>query len=182
MNDDNLKKRRKVMRRVWSVFAAALLVASLAGNAFSQDPVQCKVASYQPEVLSFHGDSTTVLNRLEELKSALPISQLRVYMFLLETANSAELSLFERVGEDNFTVSKWNGKSAGDLREQITNRMLGNRGVLCIGEQSKALVAQRVSTTKVGSVATPVSARAAFGHSIQKYGNQYMRLTVFLFC
>ena len=170
------------MKKIASLLCAVTLLALTAVRAECQNPVVCRVASYQPEVLSFHGDSATVLSRLEELKEQLPISRLRVYMFLLETAGSAELSLFERADDNNFKVSQWNGASAGDLREQITNRMLSNRGVLCIGEQSKALLAQKVKTTSLGVVPAPATARAAFGHTIQKHGNEYMRLTVFLFC
>lgn len=170
------------MRKLVSFFLAIAVIALVAQRADCQGPVVCRVASYQPEVLSFHGDSTTVLNRMEELKDQLPLSKLRVYMFLVESADSAELSLFERADGNTFNVSRWQGASAGDLREQITTRMLSNRGVLCIGEQSKGLLAERIKPTKVGAVSAPVSARAAFGHTIQKYGNTYMRLTVFLFC
>jgi hypothetical protein len=172
------------MRKVFSILVASLLVAlAVAQNASCQQPpILCGQASFQPEVLSFYGDSTTVLNKIEELKT-VSLSRLRVYMFLVETADAAELSLLERVnGSDEYTVSHWRGASAGDLREQITSRMLSNRGVLCIGEQSKALLAKRVAATKVGVVPAPASVRAAFGHTIQKYGNNYMRLTVFLFC
>lgn len=172
------------MRKVLSILFATVLVAlAVAESANCQaPPVVCIVSSYQPEVLSFHGDSTTVLNKVEELKAG-SLSKLRVYMFLVETADSAELSLFERVnGSDDYKVSHWRGASAGDLREQITNRMLSNRGVLCVGEQSKALLAKRVTTTNVGVVPAPATVRAAFGHTIQKYGSSYMRLTVFLFC
>lgn len=174
------------MKRLFALALTFTFVCLLTGGVYAGqspvDPNVCRVASYQPEVLSFHGDSKTVLARLEELKDGIPISKLRVYMFLVETDGAAELSLFERADANNFNVSHWEGATVGDLRETITNRMFANRGVLCIGEQSKAILAERIKPAKFGAVPSPVNARAAFGHSIQKYGDKYMRVTVFLFC
>ncbi|HWX39681.1 MAG TPA: hypothetical protein VN345_00900 [Blastocatellia bacterium] len=173
------------MRKTLIFVSAALCLLMGAVTAYPQDPeppVVCSVSSFEPEVVSFHGDSATVLKKLEEFKEQLPVSKLRVYMFLVETADSAELSLFERADHGTFNVSHWTGRSAGDLRETITNRMLANRGIACIGEQSKALVAERITPVKLGTIPSPVTARAAFGHSVQKYGDKYMRLSVFLFC
>lgn len=67
-------------------------------------------------------------------------------------------------------------------REALTNLILANRGIACIGEQSKAMVKVRFDPSEKGTIPTPVSARAAFSHIIKKFGNEYLRVTIFLLC
>jgi hypothetical protein len=119
----------------------------------------------------------------------------RVFLFLVESSQSAQLSLFELATDkddkdsqgtkskdtDKFHVWFWGGKSAAELREKATDTILANKGVLCVGEQVKGLVKSLKPEDK-GVVPAPKTALAAFGHAIIGYNDQYIRLTVFLLC
>jgi hypothetical protein len=136
--------------------------------------------SFQPEVLTFYGDGATVLKKLDNFEMQLPAR--RVYMFMLESAGAAELALYEKTDADTTKVSKWQGTSIADLRERLSSGLLENRGIACVGEQTKSLVQVKLSPKNLGTIPAPVSARAAFGHTIKEYGDNYIRVTVFLLC
>jgi len=153
----------------------------------------CRRASWEPEVFSFYGDPATVRAKLENFEMHLP--DRRVFMFLVESSHSAQLSLFELAKDkddkdgqdaknndtDKFRVWIWEGKSAAELREKAADTILANKGVLCVGEQVKGLVKSLKPEDK-GVVPAPKTALAAFGHAIKGYDDQYIRLTVFLLC
>jgi hypothetical protein len=153
----------------------------------------CRLASWEPEVFSFYGDPATVRAKLENFEMHLP--DRRVFMFMVESSQSAQLSLFELAKDkddkdgqgtknnetDKFHVWTWEGKSAAELREKATDTILANKGVLCVGEQVKSLVKSLKPEDK-GVVPAPQTALAAFGHAVKGYDVQYIRLTVFLLC
>ena len=153
----------------------------------------CRWASWEPEVFSFYGDPAAVRAKLENFEMHLP--DRRVFMFMVESSQSAQLSLFESAKDkddkdgkgtgykhtDKFHVWTWEGKSAAELREKATDTILANKGVLCVGEQVKGLVKSLKPEDK-GVVPAPKTALAAFGHAIKNYDDQYIRLTVFLLC
>jgi hypothetical protein len=144
----------------------------------------CKKQSWTPEVFSFYGDPTAVAAKLNNFDMNLP--NRRVFMFMIETANDAQISLFELAKESKddknmFHLWTWKGKSANDLREKATETILANRGVLCVGEQIKSLV-KGLNPDDKGDIPAPKTALAAFGHTIHDYGSDYIRLTVFLLC
>lgn len=143
---------------------------------------KCAEFSYEPEVFQFYGDGNTILRKVEN--DTMGLQHRRAYLLLVELNDSAELVVFERPSfeEPEMRVASWRGRSLGDLREQLTSAILKNRGVLCIGEQSIRLVKARYSPEPMGLVPLPVSAKAAFGHFVKKYGNQYMRVTALLLC
>ncbi len=152
----------------------------------------CAAQSFSPEVVTFYGDSTQVLSKLE--KHAWDLSDRRVYLALVETDHSAELSIFEKAQAKHaeaahqhgaapyVNVGHWRGSSAGDLREILANLTLENRGIACIGEQTKSIVMDKLSPQNLGTIPAPATIRAAFGHNIRQYGANYIRLTIFLLC
>lgn len=143
----------------------------------------CSGMSFEPEVLQFYGDSTSIAHKLEDDRMRLP--ERRLYILLLETAGSAELALFEKDGREPslVNVSSWRGRTLGDLRDRLTSLILDNRGIACVGEQSKALVEASVTTASLGSIPAPVSAKAAFSHLLRRNASgEYMRMSVLLLC
>ena len=162
------------------MFVVSFSLFVLASSVYAQKPGPCSDMSFQPEVLSFYGDSATVLKKLDNFEMQLP--KRRVYMFMLEAAGSAELALYEKTDANTTKVSKWQGTSIADLRERISSGLLENRGIACVGEQTKSLVQAKLSPKNLGTIPAPVSARAAFGHTIKEYGDNYIRVTVFLLC
>jgi hypothetical protein len=147
-------------------------------------PPGCKWQSWTPEVFSFYGDPAAVTAKLNNFDMNLP--HRRVFMFMIETTSDAQISLFELAKDskddnDMFHLWTWKGKSANDLREKATETILANRGVLCVGEQIKSLV-KGLNPDDKGDIPAPKTALAAFGHTINEYGSNYIRLTVFLLC
>lgn len=146
----------------------------------NQQRLRCANYSFQPEVIAYFGDSSTVISKLNDDRMGLP--DRRGYLLLIETKQSAEFSFFERDDEKHFRVYQWHGESLGDLREQLTNVILENRGIACIGAQTKSIVKARFNPEDLGTIPTPLSAQAAFSHTLKKYGDQYLRVTVLLLC
>jgi hypothetical protein len=149
-------------------------------SAAKKPSVGCAKASFAPEVVTFYGDSKAVLEKLDGFQGHL--EERRVYMFLAETAGSAEVALFERADGTNVRLSKWQGKSVGELRDRISTATLANRGIACIGEQVKSLVLRTLPTENMGVIPAPVTLRAAFGHNVNAYGSDYLRVTIYLLC
>ena len=143
----------------------------------------CHYRSWTPEVFSFYGGPAEVTAKLNNFDMDLP--NRRVFMFMLETTSEAQLSLFELTKDgkdvDTFHLWTWKGKSARDLREKATDTILANKGYLCVGEQIKGLV-KALNPDDKGDIPGPKTALAAFGHVIQGYGSEYIRVTVFLLC
>lgn len=141
----------------------------------------CRQESWEPEVISLYGDPATVLAKIDKFKMRLP--KRRIYLFLAESDDSAELALFELAEEkeNKFQVWHWKGRSAAKVREEATNTILATRGVLCVGKQIKELVMSLDPKDK-GTVPAPTSASAAFGHAIRGFGKGYIRTTAFLLC
>lgn len=140
----------------------------------------CAAASFQPEVHSLYGNATVILPKLENDTMGLPAR--RGYLLLIETEDSAELAYFDRINMQASKVYHWDGSSIADLREKLTNYILANRGIACVGAQTKALVNANLKLSDLGAIPTPLSASAAFSHMIKKYGDKYLRVTVMLLC
>lgn len=141
---------------------------------------RCASMSFQPEVHSLYGDAAVILSKLENDTMGLP--DRRGYLLLVETENSAELDYFERTSTQESTVYRWEGNSVSELREKLTGYILANRGIACVGAQTKALVKASVNLSDLGRIPTPLSASAAFSHMIKRYGDSYLRVTVMLLC
>src|ERR1700730_5060028 len=95
----------------------------------ADSPAGCKFLSYTPEVFSFYGDPAAVTAKLNNFDMNLP--NRRVFMFMVETTNRAQISLFELAKDrkddnDMFNLWTWKGKSANDLREKATETILAN--------------------------------------------------------
>jgi hypothetical protein len=140
----------------------------------------CADESWSPEVYEFYGDGKTVLEKLSKIEMDLP--KRRLYLFTLEAAGSAELRVFEQEDDTNMTVDLWEGGELGDLREQIHQAIFANRGVACVGEQTKALVSRQLDTKREHGIPAPVSPHAAFAHPLQRHADDFVRVGVFLMC
>ncbi len=142
----------------------------------------CARYSFEPEVRQYYGDSASIIKKLDQ--DGMGLTDRTGYILIVETAGSAELTMFERVTFENglVKVSQWSGSSAGALREELTNLLFANHGIACVGQQSKALVKKKLHMNDRGEIPVPVSARAAFAHLVKKYGGEYLRATVLLLC
>ncbi|MFL6313737.1 MAG: nuclear transport factor 2 family protein [Terriglobales bacterium] len=141
---------------------------------------RCAAISFQPEVHSLYGNPAVIISKLENDAMGLP--ERRGYLLLIETEGSAELDYFDRVNKQESKVLHWEGKSVAELREKLTSYILANRGIACVGAQTKALVNASFKLSDLGQIPTPLSATAAFSHMIRKYGDSYLRVSVLLLC
>lgn len=164
------------MKRLLTVIALTFLTSV----AVSAQPQKCATYSYEPEVISYFGDSNTVIKKIDNDQMGLP--DRRGYLLLIETKKTAEFTFFERDDPKNFKVYQWSGESMGNLREQLTDVILENRGIACIGAQAKQIVKAGFNPSDKGTIPQPLSARAAFSHMLKKYGDQYLRVTILLLC
>jgi hypothetical protein len=164
----------------WQVVAHQWTVVAPRGTATPAIRPECAKFSYQPEVIAYFGDAATIINKLEDDRMGLP--DRRGYLLLIETKESAEFSFFERADDKHFRVSQWQGRTLGDLRERLTDVILENRGIACVGAQTKSIVKARFNPSELGAIPMPLSAKAAFSHALRKHGNEYLRVTILLLC
>jgi len=165
------------MRRLLTILAFTFFCSVAVA---AQQPQVCITYSYSPEVISYFGDSATVIKKLDNDQMGLP--DRRGYLLLIETKKTAEFAFYEREDAKQFKVYQWSGDSMGDLREKLTDLILENRGIACIGAQTKSIVNASFRPEDKGVIPQPLSARAAFTHMLKKYDSQYLRVTVFLLC
>ena len=140
----------------------------------------CEKESWSPEVYSLFGDPETIISKLDDIDMRLPSR--RVYIFTLETKDRAELSFYERSSGENVEILHWTGAPDPTLRPRIARAIIDNRGVHCVGEQSKAIVTQLSGVQSRGEVPSPANARAAFSHAIRAQADSYAEATVYLMC
>lgn len=141
----------------------------------------CEAESWSPEVYWLYGDAETVISKVEKLNADLP--NRRLYMLAIEDASgSSEFTIFEKGKDGKVAVSYWRGKDLRDVDGQIMKAILANKGVACVGEQSKAIVTRTLTKLESkGEIPAPVSEKSAFSHAIR--GHQgFLRATVYLMC
>ena len=146
-----------------------------------RDASACKAYSWTPEVHDFYGDAESIIRKMDSLP--VDLGDRRVYFLLVEHSQGAEVRFFERIDDTSVAVLSWCGATAGDLKARIADAILVNRGVHCIGEQTKNLILKAVDARPLGVVPAPVSPRAAFAHTIRNCGKDtFIRATAGLFC
>jgi hypothetical protein len=110
------------------------------------------------------------------------LSGRRVFALLVEGAKNAEIRVYEQSEPGKYSVSLWKGAPSSTLRISIDQAILENKGVHCVGEQTKAIVTRMPELRTETSIPAPASAKAAFSHPIQNVGDTYVRATVYLLC
>jgi hypothetical protein len=158
-------------------------IESTARQALQPMALRCTVAAWDCQVYSFYGSRQTVAENLASLPSDL--LQRRVYLLAVQGPDRAEVRLFERgTAEDSEgTVAVWEGESLDGLVGRIADTLIANRGVHCPGEQVSAVVYDGRELSTQGPIPIPVSARAAFGHSVKTFGTEdFIQASVIVLC
>ncbi|MBY5831219.1 hypothetical protein HFN47_18995 [Rhizobium leguminosarum] len=140
----------------------------------------CEEESWSPEVLTFYGDSDAIVRKLEKFEMNLPGR--RVFFFSLEKDQEEEIVFFERASKDTHNVYTWKGKHSSKLADNIAHAILANKGIACVGEQTKAILKKLSNFKPEGPIPSPVSARAAFSHQIMAGKDSYMKVSAYLMC
>lgn len=139
----------------------------------------CEEESWSPEVISLYGDTQTIQRKLDNFEMNLPGR--RIFIFTAEDAQREEVAFYERTSEESMQVIRWSGVAQPGLHEKISNAIIKNKGVNCVGQQTKAILETLVGTEIIKDVAVPVSPKAAFSHSLRNFGD-YTRSTIYLMC
>ena len=159
-----------------------VLVLSCMGGAWLADAkgqaTACAVGS-SPEVITLYGDGNTVLQKLEKYKLDLPAR--RFYMFVVEKPDSAQLSVYEEGEGGKYKLLKWTDGSAGEINANLSRVILENKGLHCVGEQSKAVLSKLKGLKDEGAVPAPATGAAAIAHSLKDI-KDFVRVTIYLMC
>jgi hypothetical protein len=140
----------------------------------------CEEQSWSPEVISLYGDPETIIAKLDSINRDLTTR--RVYMFTLESKTNAEIAFYERTSPQKVSISRWKGKSDQAFHSTVHKAIIENKGVHCVGEQTKSIVSSLPKLKKDEDIAAPVNAKAAFSHQLRAHGSEYLRTTLYLMC
>jgi hypothetical protein len=162
---------------------SALLCLALVPAIFAQPGGNgtsvCRQIAWSPEALTFYGDTKTVAAKVSSLENDL--QDRRMYLFVVESANTAEISLFERTEGRNVAVSRWTGDSLGEVTNRVSKVLLENQGAECAGKLTKELLSQ-IGKANTSAISAPATLRAAFQHAAEQPENNYIRVSIFLLC
>ena len=139
----------------------------------------CEAESWSPEVISLYGDPDTIQRKMDKFDMDLPGR--RIFIFTAEDSQSGEIAFYERTGDDSMRVMRWRGDAQPGLHERISDAIIKNKGVNCVGEQTRAILKSLDGAETIDDVSVPVSAKAAFSHNLRNFGD-YARSTIYLMC
>lgn len=186
-----MSSRRLYVRfsRMAAVFVVGVLASSQTSCSrrdrfHAVSPAGCRISSWTPEVFSLYGDPEKVKGKLSHFD--MKLADRRVYMLMVETADSADVALFERpVNESgSWKVWRWKGQplEARKFRETETDQILAGQGKECVGQETEKLL-EALNPVKQETNSSPRTALGAFGDVLGSYDKgSYIRATVFLLC
>lgn len=140
----------------------------------------CRSFSWTPEVHDFYGDPEAILAKMDQ--ADMQLGERRIYVLLTESADTAEVRFFEQVEGTQYAVATWSGKSLNGLNGRLADTILTNKGVHCVGEQTRELLSE-LGMTVDATVPSPANPRAAFAHTVRAHGEgTFTRATAALLC
>ena len=141
----------------------------------------CEEQSWSPEVISLYGDPETIITKLGSINRDLTTR--RVYMFTLESKKDAELAFYERISPGKVAVLRWKGKADETFHASVHKAIIDNKGVHCVGEQTKAIISSLPKLKKDDDIAAPVRYKGRIFTSTQStWHGEYIRTTLYLMC
>ncbi len=157
-----------------------IAVASL-GCGKTYTPRSCHLSSWSPELYSFYGAKGTIVEKLANIPAKL--SERRVFLQVTQGDSSADVKLYERQEDGTFTVTEWTPKHTSGLLADIDKAIVANKGVNCVGEQVKDVLAKELKEGIVTKeVAAPASPEAAFAHSVKEASGEFIKSVVVILC
>lgn len=167
-----------------TLIAAALVGGALAAEtplpSASPGPY-CRASSWNPEQYTFYGAKDIIVEKLAKIPAKL--SERRVFLQVTQGDSSAEIKLYEQQKDSTFTIMKWSTRQTSCLLADIDRAIVTNKGVNCVGEQVKDILAKELGEGQVSeAVAAPVSAEAAFAHSVKEASGEFIKSTVTILC
>ncbi|WP_158813445.1 hypothetical protein [Streptomyces rimosus] len=112
----------------------------------------------------------------------MELTERRIFVLLTESENRAQIRFFEQVRGKEYAVSAWTGETLDGAGAAIGDTILKNKGINCVGEQVRGLLA-RFPMAAPTTVPAPANARAAFAHTVRAHGEgTFTRATFALLC
>ncbi|CAM5313169.1 MULTISPECIES: hypothetical protein [Streptomyces] len=140
----------------------------------------CRQYSWTPEVHDLYGAPESILNKMDSHN--MELTERRIFVLLTESENLAQVRFFEQVKGKEYAVSAWTGESLGGAGGAIGETILKNKGINCVGEQVRGLLAG-FPMAAPATVPAPANARAAFAHTVRAHGEgTFTRATFALLC
>lgn len=162
-----------------TVIVAVLSAVLLSGA--SAHAQTCRHSSWNPELYSFYGAKDTILEKLANIPTKP--SEHRVFLQVTQGDGSADVKLYEQQSDGTFTVTEWTPKQTSDLLADIDKAIVANKGVNCVGEQVKGILAKQLKEGKVSKeVPAPESAKAAFTHPVKEATGDFIKSAVIVLC
>jgi hypothetical protein len=173
-----------------ALIVTLIAAASLGGaSVYAQSPsptpkvFSCLLSSWSPELYSFYGAKDVIAEKLANIPAKL--SERRVFLQVTQGDSRADVKLYERQKDGTFTVTEWASSSllADILLADIDRAIVTNKGVNCVGEQVKAVLAKVLGEGKVSkAVPAPASPEAAFAHSVKEASGEFIKSTAIILC
>jgi hypothetical protein len=170
------------------LIASSLVVRASAGTSPTPtaSPVAspgpgCKAASWSPEEYRFYGAKDTIVENLGKIR--VELSERRIFVQITQGESSANVKLYEQQEDGTFTVTEWATKQTSHLLAEIDKAIVANKGVNCVGEQVKGVLAKELGKGRVvKAVSAPASLRAAFAHSIERAQGDFIGFVFIVLC
>jgi hypothetical protein len=164
-----------------TLIVAAITTLLVSGaSAFAQ--LGCNDASWNPESYCFYGAKDKIAEKFGNI-STTKLSDRRVFLQVTQGESKADVKLYERQKDGKFTVTEWTTKHTSRLLADIDRAIVDNKGVNCVGEQVKSILAKELEKGKVSeAVPAPESFKAAFGHPVNEAKGDFIKSVVFLLC
>jgi hypothetical protein len=172
---------------IFALIVGALISGASADTVPSTPPPtsspgpRCRASSWDPVLYSFYGAKDTIIGKLAKIP--VEFSERRVFLQVTQGDSSTDIKLYERQENGTFTVTEWTTKQTPQLIADIDKAICANKGVNCVGEQVKDVLAKELKEGKVTKeVAAPASPEAAFAHSVKQASGEFIKSTLIILC
>jgi hypothetical protein len=168
-------------RHILIVIAAVIFTVCLNGASANAQADACNYSSWNPELYCFYGAKDKIAEKLANIPAKL--SERRVFLQVTQGDSGGDIKLYERQKDGTFTVTEWSAKQTSRLLTDIDKAIVANKGVNCVGEQVKGILAKELKEGKVSrEVPAPASPEAAFAHSVKQATGDFVKSTVVILC
>lgn len=169
------------------ILVFGLIAAALIGNAIANDPPtaspgpRCRHSSWDPTLFNLYGAKDTILEKMASISANL--TERRVFLQVTQGDSSAEIRLYEQKEGGTYAVTKWTTKETAKLLADIDQAIVDNKGVDCVGEKVKDVLAKELGAGKPDpDVPAPASTKAAFAESVKNASGDFIKTTLIILC
>lgn len=135
-----------------------------------------------PEEYSLFGKASDLQSKISAIDADL--SKRKIFVVTIEDEDGTEAFLYRRGDEEGkMQLTHWVGLEKEGIRASIENAIVENKGIQCVGEQTKSLLDGLDAEPKDNeSIQAPANLKAIVSHAIQARGESYVRLSLILLC